>query len=274
MQQSERTGSRSASGILGGTPGEGGSALSRRKIQESRAGHSLSEDFQSLLRAQNLDDLKASAHKTVQSLGFSDFLLSRWRADEHTPGGFVYSTISTFPAGWMDKYYRERFYLHDPALAHCHRAWHPLPWTSDLFSTPETWPIYEEARLHGISAGCAIPIAPDSCGFSFVRDQEADAGIPDVLHVLPAMKLMTGFLMEAVTLIEERSDPARAAPELTTRELECLKLMAAGLRDSDISDRLNITQRTVVAHITNARHKLNAGNRAQLIARSIAQKLI
>jgi LuxR family transcriptional regulator, quorum-sensing system regulator LasR len=174
----------------------------------------------------------------------------------------------------MDKYYREKFHLHDPALRHCHCSWHPLPWTSELFAAPETRPIYEEARLHGISAGCAVPISPASSGFSFVRDEDADAALPDVLRVLPSMALLSGFVMEAVNVVEAKAADRDPPQRLSNREVECLKLMAAGCRDSDIAERLNITLRTVVAHITNGRRKIGASNRAQLIAKCISLGII
>ena len=232
------------------------------------------EDFGVILSAKDNNEIKLITHSFIKTLGFEGFLFSRWVPDEKNPGDFIYSTITTFSTDWMDKYYQERFYLNDPALAHCHNFWHPLPWTSDLFKSPEVAPIHEEARSHGISAGCAIPIMPDACGFSFVRDQSPDAGLPDVLRVLPAMKLLTGFLMEGIRLAEKKGSSHEIASRLTPREIECVKMMAAGFRDLEISDKLNITCRTVVAHIANARQKLSASNRSQLIAKSVALKII
>ncbi len=234
----------------------------------------ITADFSAILFAKDERALKLVVHDFIKRFGFDDFLFLKWVPDKNNLGGFVYSTLTTFSEDWMDKYYREKFYVHDPALAHCHNSWHPLPWTADLFKKPEVAPIHEEACLHGISAGCAIPVSPDSCGFSFVRDQHPDAGLPDVLHVLPSMKLLTGFLTEAINLIEKRERLQEIGPPLTPRELECVKLMVAGFRDLEISDKLNITCRTVVAHIANARQKLSASNRSQLIAKSVVLKLI
>lgn len=226
-------------------------------------------DFCSLLQVGGYDELQKRVVAYVQAMGFGGFLFSRWTPDPAQPGAFLYSAMTSFSDGWMEKYFREKFYMHDPVLLHCHRSWHPLPWTSALFATPETRPIYEEARLHGISAGCGVPISPASGGFSFVRDEDPDAALPDVLRVLPSMALLSGFVMEATRLIEAKKVDQDLPERLSKREIECLKLMAAGFRDSDIADRLNITLRTVVAHIANARRKIGATNRAQLIARCL-----
>lgn len=231
------------------------------------------EDFHSILRVSNKNELRSAVKKEVEALGFSDFLFASWAPSLTTPGELRYTPITTFSAAWIDKYYREKFFLDDPALLHCQKSWTPLPWTSSLFSAPKTLPIYEEARLYGISAGCAIPIAPDRCGFSFIRDQDADAGLPDVYQVLPAMSLLTGFLMEAVKSLGG-ADASAGRPRLTPRETECLKLMADGLRDAEIADRLHITLRTVLSHISNAKIKLSASNRGQLIARAMSRQIV
>lgn len=231
------------------------------------------EDFHSILRVSNKDELRSAVKREVEALGFSDFLFASWAPSPTTPGELRYTPITTFSTAWIDKYYREKFFLDDPALLHCQKSWTPLPWTSSLFSAPKTLSIYEEARLYGISAGCAIPIAPERCGFSFVRDQEADAGLPDVLRVLPAMSLLTGFLMEAVKSLGG-TDAESPHQRLTPRETECLKLMADGLRDAEIARRLHITLRTVVAHISSAKIKLDAANRGQLIARAMSRQIV
>ena len=53
---------------------------------------------------------------------------------------------------------------------------------------------------------------------------------------------------------------------LSARELEVLRLVAAGLSDREIAGQLFITERTVRYHITSIFAKLGADNRAQAVA--------
>src|SRR5215212_4518791 len=55
---------------------------------------------------------------------------------------------------------------------------------------------------------------------------------------------------------------------LTPRELEVLSLIAQGLRNREIADRLVISERTVGNHISNIFSKLQVADRAQAIVRA------
>ena len=61
---------------------------------------------------------------------------------------------------------------------------------------------------------------------------------------------------------------------LTGRELEILRLIAAGLRNQEIADHLEISAATVKRHIANAYTKLGAGHRTEALARAKELKLL
>jgi DNA-binding CsgD family transcriptional regulator len=56
------------------------------------------------------------------------------------------------------------------------------------------------------------------------------------------------------------------APALTSRELQVLQLVAAGLRNKEIAGALNITERTAAFHVGNILTKLGADGRVEAIA--------
>ncbi|HEX7852216.1 MAG TPA: helix-turn-helix transcriptional regulator [Sphingobium sp.] len=65
-----------------------------------------------------------------------------------------------------------------------------------------------------------------------------------------------------------------AEVSLTTRELEVLALVAAGLSAKEIAQRIAIAPRTVERHIDNARLKLHARNRTHLVTCAIVTGLL
>jgi DNA-binding NarL/FixJ family response regulator len=62
--------------------------------------------------------------------------------------------------------------------------------------------------------------------------------------------------------------PTEAFPELTAREGEVLDLIARGLNNTEIADRLYVSQKTVRNHVSNTFLKLQVADRAQAIIRA------
>jgi DNA-binding NarL/FixJ family response regulator len=69
-------------------------------------------------------------------------------------------------------------------------------------------------------------------------------------------------------LLTERRDTPVPFPELTTREREVLDLIAAGLPNREIAERLSISGKTVSNHISNLFTKLHLKDRSEAIVRA------
>jgi DNA-binding NarL/FixJ family response regulator len=70
--------------------------------------------------------------------------------------------------------------------------------------------------------------------------------------------------------------PARSTREnlagLTNRQIEVLELVAAGLTNADIAERLFLAKKTVEHHISAIYSKLGVDNRTKAVAAFIDQK--
>jgi DNA-binding NarL/FixJ family response regulator len=89
-------------------------------------------------------------------------------------------------------------------------------------------------------------------------------------HLDPAVqqRLVTAVLDQTPPVTD--SGPARASrpgvpDELTPREVEVLKLIAAGLSNSEIADRLVLSSATVKTHINRIFYKTGARDRSQAV---------
>jgi len=67
--------------------------------------------------------------------------------------------------------------------------------------------------------------------------------------------------------------PSADTPQLTPRETEVLKLVAAGLSYRQIAQRLTLSHRTVQNHVQNTLNKLQLHNRVELARYAITQGL-
>ena len=107
----------------------------------------------------------------------------------------------------------------------------------------------------------------------------ADEGEPmrDLLRHAIAGGIATAYARRLLSALDEAtrpdSPPAQvAAVDLvvppTVREVEILRLIAAGMRNQEIADHLFISPSTVKRHIANAYRKLGVGHRTEAIARA------
>ena len=86
-------------------------------------------------------------------------------------------------------------------------------------------------------------------------------------------------LMERVSALQEKAEnlaprPALYPDGLTQREVEVLRLVAAGKSNPEIGEELFISPRTVTTHVSNILNKINAANRAEAATYAARQGLV
>lgn len=109
-----------------------------------------------------------------------------------------------------------------------------------------------------LEAGAAGYLLKDSSSRELVDAIRAARAGEAVLHPSIARKVLNRFV--------KRGGPAPGAPEeLSYRELEVLKLAGRGLDNNAIGERLDISTRTVQAHLTNIFRKMGVGSRTEAV---------
>lgn len=76
------------------------------------------------------------------------------------------------------------------------------------------------------------------------------------------------------TLVNAAIRPSETKYRLTEREIEVLTLMADGLNNREIAEKLFVSRSTVKYHISSIFAKLNVSNRSEAIALALKHKLI
>lgn len=111
-----------------------------------------------------------------------------------------------------------------------------------------------------------IPIAEGrllTCGIPGAEFVELDSRNHILLEHEPAWQRFQEAVLAFLQAVEPSTDVAFA--ELSARERQVLALMADGLSNTDIAERLNISEKTVRNHASNLFDKLGVWSRAQAI---------
>lgn len=118
--------------------------------------------------------------------------------------------------------------------------------------------------LAAIEAGCS----------GFVTKHRAGHEVVDAVRAAAAGEALISPALLARLLPRLRREPVRAASTLTAREIEVLDLLAEGLSNQAIADRLSVSHNTVRNHVQNLLTKLHAHSRLEAVATAVRQGLV
>jgi len=93
----------------------------------------------------------------------------------------------------------------------------------------------------------------------------------------PAAARASGLAADGLLSAADRlpaTDVSEIVEELTRREIEVLELLAEGLPNKAIADRLHISDQTVKFHVASIYAKLGAANRTDAVRRAVRQGLL
>jgi len=75
-------------------------------------------------------------------------------------------------------------------------------------------------------------------------------------------------------LINAATKPAAPGHDLTARERDVLALMVKGLNNTEIAERLIVSQSTIKGHVSNVLAKLGVASRTEAVALAVEHKLV
>ncbi len=187
--------------------------------------------------------------------------------------------MSTMRRDWIE-YYTERHYdMRDDAVAHIRQGnIHPMLWSLEQVPRLKSGHMNYEAGDAGLKSGLLVPLAGP-----------AGSDLPGAAIMLGSgfneaefLKLIGSNGMALVGLahlfhagaVGELIRRRHNVQPLSSRERDCLQLIARGLRVDAIGDRLAIATVTVELHLRSARRKLGAKTTAEAVARALLYQQI
>jgi LuxR family transcriptional regulator, quorum-sensing system regulator CciR len=174
--------------------------------------------------------------------------------------------IDNYPSGWTEELVAGGLAADDPVHCASRRTNAAFDW-SELGSliTIEARQkiILERSRRHGIGEGLTVPVnvpgePGGSCSFAMRKGRALRRE-----NILCAELIGSRGFRAARRLV---GYPAvRSRPHLSPRELQCLRLVAAGKTDWEIAVILGISRETARQYVKRARSAYDAVTRAQLV---------
>ncbi len=108
-----------------------------------------------------------------------------------------------------------------------------------------------------------------------LKDSQPDAIVSSILAVINGERVMANAVANRVLdMLTGATSPKEFYDGLTAREVEILKLLAAGQANKQIARRLNISEKTVRNHVSHMYEKLQIYDRSQAVLYAVRKGLI
>lgn len=187
--------------------------------------------------------------------------------------------MSTMRRDWIEHYTERQYDLRDDAVAHVRQGnVHPMLWSLEQIPRLKSGQISHEAGEAGLKAGLLVPLAGPAGSDLPAAAIMLGSGLGEAEF----LKLIGSGGMMLVSLahlfhagaVGELIRRRHNIPPLSSRERDCIQLIARGLRVDAIADRLAIARVTVELHLRTARQKLGARTTPEAVARALLYQQI
>ena len=183
----------------------------------------------------------------------------------------------TFPDEWIEKYVTRQFSEIDPVIQQSRLEAEPFHWfevEDKVKLTAEQRFFLKELRAAGLTDGIAVPIfGPMGTmayfGLGCVNDT-LDLPHEQMMELQFACQGTHNKYIDLTTELDDNDPPVK----LSGRETEVLSLVATGLSNNNIAERLGITENTVDTILRRAFKKLGVNNRITAVLKGIGAGLI
>ncbi len=231
--------------------------------------------FTAVMESRSREEFRDEVLRFTHRLEFDYF--SAMLVVDHTLGRSQFITIDNTPQGYRDAYQSQPSQQLDPVMQHCKRQSIPIIWDQDTYTTLQRGQIWEEQARYGYRTGIAMALHMPE-GKHFMLGMDRDMALPDdpdaLTRVVADLQLFAVHAQDAAVRLLLPAEAPKVAPRLTPRETEALKWTMAGKTAWEVGQLLSISERTVVMHLQNAMHKLDATNKHQAVIKAMGMGLI
>lgn len=203
-----------------------------------------------------------------RALGFRYFALMHHVPD---PLAFNAAHVSNYPPAWIEMVTERKYWSDDPVAAACQMslagfAWTELPALLRLSS--RQLEILAGAHEAGLGAGFTVPAnIPGELSGSVSFGTKLGVALPD--KSLPHAHYLGCFAYEASRRLAKARGQPIVAPSLSTRQFDCVIMIARGKSDFETARELGLSPDTVHQHVKAAMKRFDVKSRTQLVVHAL-----
>lgn len=176
----------------------------------------------------------------------------------------------TYLKAFEKLYFSKKLYQNDQTLVASSMTTEPLS-THEIFNSQKRsivgTPLYGFMRKLGICSDLYLPIhTPRRIQVLWVFSLSGQSGGYEA-EVPFLQQLADRFAIAVAEFVKLSSANARTPDHLTTRELQCVLLLARGHSNKEIANDLGVSVHVVKFHLANLMQKLGATSRSEVIAK-------
>lgn len=247
---------------------------------EERRAVGLRHSLRMLDRSESRTALRDHFRIAVRPYGFNAFAagyLPEPGTDPAQPVNPKPFLMLDWPGEWLELYARQGFAGDDVTVAEARRSAEPFTWSEIQARRPGTSArVFAAASGFGWNDGFVVPVH-DPAGAPGERAGIVNLAAAELAEFDGAarggvVRLAQAAFARAAAL--SRNGNASVAARLPPREREALALVAQGLDDAGIAERMRISRATAHAHVEGAKRRLGATTRAQAVAIALNGRLL
>lgn len=227
------------------------------------------EQIERIMTARDTDALKAQITKIFAEYDVPYFLYGICIPQLHKENKNL--IVDAYPDSWMDHYMSNKYIEIDCVFHYSLNNNLPIVWTDKVFPNSKT--MRDESKDAGLREGISYPIhsVTGEKGIFSIASPKAK---PISKEAFMLASTLLPYIHEKIKDLERNSRFYPNLPTLTIREKEVLKWAAIGKTAYETSCILNLSERTVVYHLSNIMQKFNCNNKGQAVAFGLTHKLI
>lgn len=231
--------------------------------------------YLSVMEARSQEEFRSEIVRFSHDLGFDT--VSAITVIDHPLSAPEFIAVDNAPEAYWDAMEASTKQRRDPVMQHCKQHSVPIIWNQDTYTSRGAGDIWEEQAQFGYRNGVCLALHMPE-GRHFVMGVDRSQAMPkdpsELTRMVANLQLFAVHAQDAALriLVPLAAQPER--PQLTPRELECLRWTMDGKTAWEVGQLLGISERTAVLHLNNAMHKLDCTNKHQAVLKALRLGLI